>query len=140
MSFFRFISEGVNIIITAAIITIDINVKNMSITRFKVNNVAVEDFDASSDFVTDLIRLDGVSTKWSVKFENNTTGGGPTYTIQYSMDGVNFHSLEGAINLPIDKGILKSFQAVHSTRISYTANGATGTVTLNYGQSYEAVR
>ena len=112
----------------------------MSITKFQVSGVEVDNFDASSDFNTDPIRLDGVSTKWSVKFENNTVGGGPTYTIEYSMDGTNFHALEGAINLPIDKGILKSFQAVHSTRIAYVANGTTGTVTLNYGQSIESVR
>ena len=58
---------------------------------------------------------------------------------EYSMDDVNFHALEGAINLPIDKGILKSFHSTPFMRISYTANGATGAVTLNYNSSYQSV-
>lgn len=112
----------------------------MAVTKFKVSGVDVDNFDASSDFNTDAISLGSVSTKWAIKFENNTSGGGPTYTIEYSMDGTNFHQLEGAINLPIDKGILKSFQAVPFTRVVYTANAATGTLTLNYSGSNEAIR
>jgi len=111
----------------------------MAATSFKVSDVEVIGFDASSNFTTDSIRLGGVSSKWSIKFENNTSGGSPTYTLEYSMDNSNFHELARVIDFPIDKGILKSFQGIPFMRIVYTANGATGTVDLNYYSSYSAV-
>ena len=110
----------------------------MGLIILEVSGVKVLDYDASADFNTDGIRT-GTSYKWAVKFENGTTGGTPTYTIEYSMDGVNWHSLENTIDSPIDTGFIKSYLGAPHFRVAYKANGATGTLSLRYNSNYEVI-
>jgi len=102
--------------------------------KFEVLGVPVTNFDATSDFITDVITIDA---NWVWSFQSSVSGivgGPPTLTIEVSIDGTNFFPYNiNTTDVAIPGILFEDISPFEFIRINYSSNVTTaGTVTFDF--------